>query len=309
MKRILSVSRGHEKGQVMILALILLVIGGLIIAPLLSYMGSGLKVGQTYEKNMNEFYAADAGIELGMWKLLNGETVVPAYELNDADVEVTIIGPVTPTATQMETFSLSEADTVYQITAIATTIGSDSSTTVESYVVKITEYDEGSFTSYGGDGNIEGGNVIVEDGDTVYGNILGNANVYGEGDFALTGNIEGDAIVCVEGDLDVSFGNITGNAIVYIFGNLTLHGNIQGNAKVYVAGNLTMNGSIQDTTIVCVGGDLTLDGSVEVDVYVGGIIDYGGSMYAANLGFDNCPLCGECPFAEQVFKILTLETQ
>ena len=43
-----------EKGRTMILALILLVVGGLIIAPLLAYMSTGLIAGEVYEMSTAE---------------------------------------------------------------------------------------------------------------------------------------------------------------------------------------------------------------------------------------------------------------
>lgn len=60
----------EEKGQALVLVLILLVVGGLIIAPLLEFMGTGLKVGKdVYENKMYETYAADAGVEDGLWQI------------------------------------------------------------------------------------------------------------------------------------------------------------------------------------------------------------------------------------------------
>ena len=54
----------EERGQALVLVLILLLVGGLIIAPLLDLMGTGLKVGkEVYENKMYEIYAADAGVE------------------------------------------------------------------------------------------------------------------------------------------------------------------------------------------------------------------------------------------------------
>ena len=60
-----------EKGQALVLVLILLLVGGLIIAPLLTYMSTGLKVGQTHEQMMKSFYAADAGVEDALWRIKN----------------------------------------------------------------------------------------------------------------------------------------------------------------------------------------------------------------------------------------------
>jgi len=63
-----------EKGQAMLLALILLLISGLMAAPLLAHMGSGLLTGQVYETRTAELYAADAGVEDAVWKI---QTQVP----------------------------------------------------------------------------------------------------------------------------------------------------------------------------------------------------------------------------------------
>jgi len=52
------------------LALILLVIGSLVIAPLMGYMGSGLIVGRAYEESMGELYAVDAGVEDAIFNVL-----------------------------------------------------------------------------------------------------------------------------------------------------------------------------------------------------------------------------------------------
>ena len=57
-----------EKGQLS-LALILLVVGGLIITPLLGLMSTGLITGQAYENTMHVLYAADAGVEDGLWQI------------------------------------------------------------------------------------------------------------------------------------------------------------------------------------------------------------------------------------------------
>jgi len=60
----------EEKGQALVLVLILLLVGGLVIAPLLDFMGTGLKVGkEVYENKMYEIYAADAGVEDGLWQI------------------------------------------------------------------------------------------------------------------------------------------------------------------------------------------------------------------------------------------------
>ena len=69
MKKILNKLRRNAEGQALPMVLILMAVGGLIIAPLLSYTSSGLKVCQVYEEIADEFYAADGGVEDGLWQI------------------------------------------------------------------------------------------------------------------------------------------------------------------------------------------------------------------------------------------------
>jgi hypothetical protein len=62
-------ARREEAGQVFVLVLILLLLGGLIIAPLLAFMGTGLEGGRVFETKTDELYAADSGIEDGIWQI------------------------------------------------------------------------------------------------------------------------------------------------------------------------------------------------------------------------------------------------
>jgi hypothetical protein len=62
-----------QKGQALVAALILLVVGGLILTPLLGLMGTGIKSGQVFEQKVDEVYAADAGVEDAMWHIRNND--------------------------------------------------------------------------------------------------------------------------------------------------------------------------------------------------------------------------------------------
>ena len=75
-KNIISKSRKlfrNESGQAFLIVLIMLLLGGLIIAPLLSFTGTGLKTGEVYAQKSQELYAADAGIEDGLWQIKHDE--------------------------------------------------------------------------------------------------------------------------------------------------------------------------------------------------------------------------------------------
>jgi len=124
-----------EKGQVLIMALILLLISGLIAAPLLSYMNTGLTAGGVYEKKTDELYAADAGVEDAIWKIQQGVTpICPA----DPDWSYNIITDVNGKSVHI-TIDYQDGGT-YRITSIAVTDDGGgtaaivSSTTIEAYL-------------------------------------------------------------------------------------------------------------------------------------------------------------------------------
>ena len=67
----------NEKGQALPIVLVLLLLGGLITAPLLGYMGTGLIAGRVHEDRMEELYAADAGVEDALWRIINDDASLP----------------------------------------------------------------------------------------------------------------------------------------------------------------------------------------------------------------------------------------
>ena len=71
-KRIFRCLKGGESGQILIMVLILLLLGTVILTPLLSFTIGGMKQGQSDEQNKSKFYAADSGVEDGMWQVSNG---------------------------------------------------------------------------------------------------------------------------------------------------------------------------------------------------------------------------------------------
>jgi hypothetical protein len=118
-----------EKGTVMILALILLVVGGLILAPMLGLMTTGLIAGQVYERKTDELYAADAGVENAIWMIQSG-AVEPPVSCGDPEqwfYSIAVNGRTVAGSIEYV------GDQTYRVISIATGAG-DSATTVESYV-------------------------------------------------------------------------------------------------------------------------------------------------------------------------------
>lgn len=315
MKKTMRVIR-DEKGKVLVLVLVALVVGGLVLTPLLGLASTGLVSGEVCERKTAELYAADAGVEDAMWKIMNpdasglghgecGETTwsytypeegEPPFEVNGKTVVVTID-------------YLGEG--VFKITSTASR--DDSDTAVVSYVHGVyeeagIEYDYGAFDGETMD-EVSGDTVVYGEGDlTINGNIQDSATVYVEGELDVGGNIEGDSVeVYVKGDLTMSgFGNIEDTAIVCVGGDLYIGHCSEDGVEVYVEGNLIgvgSNNGIENNAKVCVEGDITVD-KIEggPTVCAGGTLTVGeiegGNIYADGYSnpFDDCPLCSpDCP--------------
>jgi hypothetical protein len=59
----------EQKGQILALVLILMLLIALILAPLLDYISTSLKVHQLYDRSLEHLYSADAGIEDALWQI------------------------------------------------------------------------------------------------------------------------------------------------------------------------------------------------------------------------------------------------
>ena len=137
-KRILR----DEKGAALAMALILLLIGGLMTAPLLSYMGTGLIAGEVYEARTAELYAVDAGVEDAVWKIQNGDGYLPCSpgsparhytitDINGKNVDITI--------TSVALFQgITNLTGTYMVES--TTTGNGSGTQIEAYIEGVNIY-------------------------------------------------------------------------------------------------------------------------------------------------------------------------
>jgi hypothetical protein len=94
-----KIARG-EKGQALMITLILLLLGSLITVPVLAFTSTGLDTGEVYEEDLLELYAADAGIEDAIQQIITGAEGLPtetnptwSYQLADVNgkqVDITI---------------------------------------------------------------------------------------------------------------------------------------------------------------------------------------------------------------------------
>src|SRR4030042_5139 len=122
----LSVLSSEESGQVLILVLVFFLLGSLTIMPTLAHMSTALKSGVSYENKTKEYYAADAGIEDGIWQIKYDRLVALSGDLDFAynfdascsyDIDDLINGLTT--SVTIENFWIPTADNPYATPAEA----------------------------------------------------------------------------------------------------------------------------------------------------------------------------------------------
>jgi hypothetical protein len=129
-----------EGGQALILALILLLVGGLITAPLVAFAGNGVLNGEVYQGRTTELYAADAGVEDALWRIQHGEIAlcpgnpthkysIPDMNGNSVDISVTSIHGFE---------GATNLTGLYRIESTAT--GDVGGTGIEAYIVAANKY-------------------------------------------------------------------------------------------------------------------------------------------------------------------------
>jgi len=166
-----------EKGQALVMVLILMLIGGLISGPLLSYMGTGFSTGEVYEKRTVELYAADAGVEDAIWKIQQGEVALcpgdPTYDYTISDVNGKSVDVTITSFDGSGNLTLT-----YRVVATAT--GDGSGTEIEAYIFGVNPYGDyegllGQVLTSQGEIDTQGANVTPSEGeDGPYPNYLGD---------------------------------------------------------------------------------------------------------------------------------------
>jgi len=105
LRKVLTHRGKNESGQgALAMVLILLMLGAVILTPLLVFMSTGLKAGQVYESKMQEFYAADAGIEDGLWQIKNDKlsTLFASYPYDPYDYNTSYSYSLAPSTLDYE---------------------------------------------------------------------------------------------------------------------------------------------------------------------------------------------------------------
>ena len=145
-----------EKGYIMILALLVLVLVGLISGPVLSYMVSGLRAGYIFETGAAELYAADAGVEDAVLKIQNQVDEVKNLYCGNGNHSWTYPSPLVVNGKSVGVTITGMNNVTYRV---------ESSTSSDSSKTKITAYIIA--TSIYGDFSGITNNVITSQGDII----------------------------------------------------------------------------------------------------------------------------------------------
>jgi len=130
-----------EKGYILILALLVLVVVGLISGPVLSYMVSGLRAGHIFETGAAELYAADAGVEDAVWKIQHPDEAgyLPCSAGNPPRLyNITDVNGRSVQVSIESVYAVENMTFIYRVLSTATSNGSG--TEIEAYVNGVNEY-------------------------------------------------------------------------------------------------------------------------------------------------------------------------
>ena len=132
LRKVLGRKGSREEGFAFVVVLIFMLIGSIIVAGALGYMGSGAMRGLIYQNRTHELYAADSGVKEAIWNLKAGELVLT--EGNSANLTL-LDGNVNNKVRNVTVFCQKKTQFggTYKITSVANTPGS-SNRTIEAWV-------------------------------------------------------------------------------------------------------------------------------------------------------------------------------
>jgi hypothetical protein len=77
--------RKGEEGAALLVVLVMMTVGSLLIVPTLNFVSTSVRTGEIFEEQVEALYAAEAGVEDGLWRMVNDKppSFPHSYELAD----------------------------------------------------------------------------------------------------------------------------------------------------------------------------------------------------------------------------------
>jgi hypothetical protein len=296
MFKIINRLKTEQSGQTLVLALALLGVGSLLIAPMLYFVNTGLDAGVVIEDKTDELYDADAGVMDAIWKINNpGEA--PGLPLDMAmsplvysipilnseideeiDVEITYINPDNGGTYRVRSWvGDTVVDNETMIDAVVTSIWLDYSgitnnviTTPNDYLTQgPTTLEPGEGEEHGPVGEYSGPWPTAYELAIWYERDVERDNPYLDDELLLTGNDIGFGPEFIDSDFYIHSNNnqnetLTLDGTLYITGQAEFGGpkdftlDLNGNT-IFVESDLTGGGA--SGTALWIAGNVTLTGS------------------------------------------------
>jgi hypothetical protein len=119
--------QGGEKGQVLLLVLVLLLVGILFITSTMGFMSTSFKTNRVYINNTVSLYASEAGIQDGIWNILNQSA---------SDLATNLLTPISPNTNSFTQYDYNTNGWMYHL--YDPTAGNTTPINVNTYPVNIT---------------------------------------------------------------------------------------------------------------------------------------------------------------------------
>jgi Tfp pilus assembly protein PilX len=140
----------HHRGAALILALILLALGGLMVVPLLNYVGGGFKnTSQVYTSSTDELYSADAAVREAMWQIQHNAVWLPDVGQTSATQNIATLNGKNGNYTVTRLNDSVYTAVAYRIDAHGVTPGNSHTTsiTVDVSCIKFNSFTDNALTS------------------------------------------------------------------------------------------------------------------------------------------------------------------
>lgn len=253
----------NAKGQILLIALVIAVVGCIIIAPLLAFMGTGYKTTVTvYNEKAKELYAADAGFRDALWKIQNDSSWLPV-DIGDTSPSQSggLINGETVTYIVTRLPDSTYNATAYRIESHGSNVKLNKATTITSDVTVV------NFSTYIQNAVTSPGKITTKKGDVISGNIQAPA-------------VDSGTILATLTNGDINYNPVLGwpsytstnNAVARYYlnqvNNLTPFANstidisqASQQGPLYASGNYSYTSSSSGTLkgTVYINGDLTIE--------------------------------------------------
>lgn len=201
--RLLKKILRNEKGFILPTALVLLVLGGLLLVPSVYLLQTSLKAGNAVDMNTKALYAADAGVEHAVWRLIYDTSLtLPPPPPQDSPVQWPLPDTTINDASVIITLT-NKGSNLYKIESVATWPDGHKTTIVDCYV----KYSPSGTSVFNNAVVGLNGNITMSNGSHINSTPQGdNGDVYVNGNLIMSNNAGVDGHASATGSISLANG-------------------------------------------------------------------------------------------------------